>query len=294
MQVRLLPDALVSVRQRTIGPFVYRHRTAAPQAAKAGSIPARVTHRGEKGISDLETRRTGGLTPAARRELTTRTIAIGQVVQLVDTRRSERRALTGLGVRLSPWSLESHQQTKQGGQCPVEPHKLQAPGATPGPATGRRQRKTTTTTGYANRKSGGVESPVILWVRIPPRSLRLTAKVQSPRSKVRKHKTAADAFSLSFRLWTLDLGLWTLQPGLLVKREDAWLATRKSGFDSPAVHLVRDSRADTPLPSPLAGEGPGVKGASRGRKESSLDTKRKVAGYGWPGRSAKAVPPLCG
>ena len=29
----------------------------------------------------------------------------GQVVQLVDTRRSERRALPGLGVRLSPWSL---------------------------------------------------------------------------------------------------------------------------------------------------------------------------------------------
>ena len=29
-----------------------------------------------------------------------------QVVQLVDTRRSERRALRGLGVRLSPWSLQ--------------------------------------------------------------------------------------------------------------------------------------------------------------------------------------------
>jgi hypothetical protein len=26
------------------------------------------------------------------------------------------------------------------------------------------------------------------------------------------------------------------EKGLLVKREDAWLATRKSGFDSPAVH----------------------------------------------------------
>lgn len=29
--------------------------------------------------------------------------ANGQVVQLADTRRSERRALAGLGVRLSPW-----------------------------------------------------------------------------------------------------------------------------------------------------------------------------------------------
>jgi hypothetical protein len=33
----------------------------------------------------------------------------GQVVQLVDTRRSERRALTGLGVQLSPWSLQAGQ-----------------------------------------------------------------------------------------------------------------------------------------------------------------------------------------
>jgi hypothetical protein len=29
------------------GPFVYRHRTAAPQAAKAGSIPARVTQQAQ-------------------------------------------------------------------------------------------------------------------------------------------------------------------------------------------------------------------------------------------------------
>src|SRR5205814_9478065 len=31
----------------------------------------------------------------------------GQVVELADTRRSERRAVTGVGVRLSPWSLRS-------------------------------------------------------------------------------------------------------------------------------------------------------------------------------------------
>ena len=27
--------------------------------------------------------------------------------------------------------------------------------------------------------------------------------------------------------------------GLLVQREDVWLATRKSGFDSPAVHSIQ-------------------------------------------------------
>ena len=52
------------------GPFVYRFRTLAPQARRAGSIPARVTD--------------------------------GQVVQLEDTRRSERRPLVGVGVRVSP------------------------------------------------------------------------------------------------------------------------------------------------------------------------------------------------
>ena len=52
------------------GPFVYRFRTRAPQARRAGSIPARVTD--------------------------------GQVVQLEDTRRSERRPLAGVGVRVSP------------------------------------------------------------------------------------------------------------------------------------------------------------------------------------------------
>ncbi len=89
-----------------------------------------------------------------------------QVVQLVDTRRSERRAHTGLGVRLSPWSLEMRcrrgwrptgfhtagvpvrsrgLQLKliltQVGQCPAKAHNLCRPGATPGPATYGRVRK---------------------------------------------------------------------------------------------------------------------------------------------------------
>jgi hypothetical protein len=83
-----------------------------------------------------------------------------QVVQLVDTRRSERRACSGLGVRLSPWSFDircrrgwrptgSHkagrpvrfrglqltQTLTQVGQRPVKAHTLRLPGATPGPAT---------------------------------------------------------------------------------------------------------------------------------------------------------------
>jgi hypothetical protein len=75
-----------------VGSFVYRHRTAAPQAAKAGSIPARVTEQDQ---------------------------TIDQVVKLADTRRSERRALKGMGVRLSPWSLN----VGQAASLPVPAHK---------------------------------------------------------------------------------------------------------------------------------------------------------------------------
>ena len=41
VQVQLLPDALME--GETFGPFVYRFRTPASHAGKAGSIPARVT-----------------------------------------------------------------------------------------------------------------------------------------------------------------------------------------------------------------------------------------------------------
>ena len=82
----------------------------------------------------------------------------GQVVQLVDTRRSERRALAGLGVRLSPWSmgvksgelrvrrrrepllaldtqLLSHNfPSTQVDQSPAGSHKPGLSGATPEPA----------------------------------------------------------------------------------------------------------------------------------------------------------------
>ena len=59
VQVQLLPDALKNGN----GPFVYRFRTPASHAGKAGSIPARVTRNSD------------------------------QVVESADTRRSERRAL---------------------------------------------------------------------------------------------------------------------------------------------------------------------------------------------------------
>jgi hypothetical protein len=54
-----------------------------------------------------------------------------QVVQLVDTRRSERRAHMGLGVRLSPWSFVMRCRR---GWRPTGFHKAGLSGSIPGPA----------------------------------------------------------------------------------------------------------------------------------------------------------------
>ena len=95
------------------------------------------------------------------------------MVELVDTRRSERRAaLAALGVRISPWSLTHCRR----GRCPTDSHEIGVPGSIPGPATccgwasappglisldGRvRPPDPPLATGYANWHSGEVESLV--------------------------------------------------------------------------------------------------------------------------------------
>jgi hypothetical protein len=104
---------------------------------------------------------------------------------------------------------------------------------------------------------------------------------EGPKSKVRKQKTAADAFSSSVRLglWTLDFGL--SNPGCSSNGKTPGLQPGNRG-SIPRRSTQCASRALT-LFSPRA-RGAGGEGASHG-------TKRKVAGYGWPGRSAKAVSP---
>lgn len=133
----------------------------APQAGNAGSNPARVTDRQD------------------------------QVVQLVDTRRSERRARNGLGsstlplvtaggtgVRLAfirpacPDRYRGLQLSTPVGQRPAKPHKLRRPGATPGPDISALGGMTNADGRVRKRwQSDQVESLVILWVRLPPRSL---------------------------------------------------------------------------------------------------------------------------
>ena len=54
-----------------------------------------------------------------------------RVVELVDTRASERTCPRGVGVRISPWRLNP----LQAGRCPAGPHKAGVPGSIPGPGT---------------------------------------------------------------------------------------------------------------------------------------------------------------
>ena len=98
-------------------------------------------------------------------------IQLGQVVEW-QTRDAQNVVPNGVGVQVSPWSLESRERRDEGrrnspvlnspldsrfsarvGQCSSGSHKPRPPGATPGPAT-------FISAGYANRQSGEVESLV--------------------------------------------------------------------------------------------------------------------------------------
>ena len=79
------------------GPFVYRHRTPASHAGKAGSTPARVTAQHGQVV-----------------EFGRGTADHGWSV----VRRSEGRARKGVRVQVSPWLLE---EMTAGGQAPNQP-----------------------------------------------------------------------------------------------------------------------------------------------------------------------------
>ena len=137
------------------GPLVYRLRTPASQAGKMGSTPIRAISRFgrstfdirhsifllkrltnepisnvECGMSNVERERSG-LTKWWNRQ----------------TRGAQNAVPSGVGVRLSPWSLTSknrvlaRRQFISGWSSPVVAHIHRPPGATPGPATCGRVRK---------------------------------------------------------------------------------------------------------------------------------------------------------
>src|SRR5438132_1658195 len=130
-------------------------------------------------------------------------LLIGQVVELEDTRRSERRAVTGVGVRLSPWSLRSGLESGfQHGlisrRAPVRIRPPQLDGRVRKPA-----------------KRPGREPGGRLWVRFPPRLLRWS---RGPAAKTPGPHPGNDGSSPS--------GI-TGTNGLLVQQEGAGPARRK-------------------------------------------------------------------
>ncbi len=156
--------------------------TACKAAAKgcAGSTPARRTDNMARSSIGTGHR---SLKPERPGSIPARATAYDRVAQLVDARRSERRA-----ARHGSSSLPLVTDDCRRGRCPTGSHKAGAPGSIPGPATatccgwasaqpglisldGRvRPPDPPLTTGYANWQSDEVESLVILWVRRPPRS----------------------------------------------------------------------------------------------------------------------------
>ena len=168
MQVQLLPDALIKQNNRPV----------------RLSVQDTSLSRWQGGFNS----RTGHFDNTQKHD---------QVVQLVDTRRSERRAHSGLGVRLSPWSFVIHCRrgwrptgshkaghsvqfrglqlglqaiTTQVGQRSVKAHNLRQSGATPEPATlqpSTQTGKAATTTAHR----GGARSLAILSVRLRSRLL---------------------------------------------------------------------------------------------------------------------------
>jgi hypothetical protein len=164
LQVQLLPDALKIWSVNHLPPCA---RLPLGQACSvAGSTPARRTRLARSSIG------------SGRRPLKPQ----GRVrFPHGSFEKKQRRPSGGTGrhatLRTScqhktAWEFDSplgHSMTTQVSQCSAEFHKLSPPGATPGPATLRRKERNMA--GYANRKSGEVESLVILWVRFPPRSL---------------------------------------------------------------------------------------------------------------------------
>ena len=154
---------------------------------------------------------------------------VGQVVELEDTRRLERRAVTGVGVRLSPWSLRSGLESgfQHGLISRLTPVRIRPP------QLDGRVRK--------SAKRPGREPGDGLWVRFPPRLLR---RSRGPAAKTPGPHPGDDGSSPS----GIILGCW-------------------SNRTTPAPHA-------------------GNEGATPSRS-----TRWKVAGYGWPGRSAKAVLP---
>src|SRR5688500_2609309 len=85
----------------------------------------------------------------------------------------------------------------------------------------------------------------MLWVQIPPELLtkRPRGAARSARYPVTVEIVGSNPIGDAFAM--IRTARHTTSQGRLVQREDAWLATRRSGFDSPAGPLKNGRQPDT-------------------------------------------------
>ena len=228
MQVRLLLDAVRNVRpaRSSIGsgrqPLTLARRVRFPHGS------CRVES-GESRDKSQQKARTSCL--ALRSCLSTNS---GQVVQLADTRRSERRARRGLGVQISPWSIQRRERNVE-----------------------RQEAKD-----GADLSSGSCHSTFQRrrWTRVQRGLISPASRVQLPNLPLRSDRFASVSHDR------------VRKPAKRSGREPG-----ACGFDS---HL---------------GQSAGEKSErTRDKVVCLLNSDfspllRKVAGYGWPGRTANAV-----
>ena len=219
----------------------------------------------------------------------------------------------GLGVRLSPWSLQIAGAV--GAQlafirpvCPVRyrglqlaggpvltgPHKPGLPGATPGPAT-------LTRTGYANWQSGEVES--LVPVGSTPTSVTYDDPVVQRRRRLGDSQENDGSSPSGITCKIRSVGV--LAAHLLGKEEDrvqfpdgpleqkSWAGMYRGATDPCKIGVV----GSTPIRSTGRQRAHGPTGRHQNgileiRVQLPVGPLRlwKVVGYGWPSRFAKPCP----
>ncbi len=172
-----------------------------------------------------------------------------RVAELGDARASVARARPGRWCSTLPPAT-----ALRVGRCPAESHKLGPLGSTPRPAT-----LVSESPGRQTGKAAGLRGRC-LWVRLPPRRLRIVPS-SSGQDACLTHRIA-QVRVLPGRLGFLGPqvlraarlrgreavrvrlpgGPFGWRDGLLVQQQDACLARRRSGCDSPAVHLVTEGK----------------------------------------------------
>ena len=152
------------------------------------------------------------------------------------------------------------------------------------------------TTGYANRQSGQVESLVILWVRLPPRSL--TTRSRGPAAKtpgdIQENDGSTPSGITLTKKWSVGVSAAHLRGKAETgfdSRTDllktGWLVQREGRLGLPGNRGSTPRRSTETTGSWSNGKTPARQAGNPGSIPGGSTEIRKVAGYGLPGRFAK-------